>query len=303
MSTDSAAVQPLPKKQRFALGTGIVNRSSPLVRRLILKTGRALGRTFLKVQVNGRENLPAQPEPLIVISNHFGWFDAFILTVFLPFQPVFLVATESQRKWYVRFFMNLFDGIPIWRGQVDRDAFRDALKVLNQGRPLGVFPEGGINPELADRVNSGEQITTRTGPSVRIDGKLARAKPGTALLATMSRKRILPVALLGTDHVAENMRRLRRTPVTLSIGPIFGPLAVEPGLTGPEKREQIDNLSDEMMYHVAKMFPPEKRGPYQSWPLAHRSLARESRPPETKNAARASGMQAEAAPSGATEVA
>ncbi|MGL4651196.1 MAG: lysophospholipid acyltransferase family protein [Caldilineaceae bacterium] len=268
MSSDTVAAQPLPQKERFALGTGIVNRSSPFVRRLILKTGRGLGRAFLKVLVIGRENLPATPEPLIVIANHFGWFDAFILTVFLPFQPVFLVATESQRKWYVRFFMNLFDGIPIWRGQVDRDAFRDALKVLNQGRPLGVFPEGGINPELAARVAAGELITTGTGPTVRIDGKLARAKPGTALLATMSRKRILPVALLGTDQVAENMRRLRRTPVTIAVGPIFGPLAVDPSLTGPDKREQIDRLSDEMMYQVARMFPPAKRGPYEHWPAA-----------------------------------
>lgn len=264
MSTDSAAAQPLPK-QRFRLGTGIVNRSSPFVRRVILKIGRGLGRSFMKIRVKDGHNLPGEPEPLIVISNHFGWFDAFILTLFLPFQPVFLVATESQRKWYVRFFMNLFDGIPIWRGQVDRDAFRDALKVLNQGRPLGVFPEGGINPELGERIAAGELITTQTGPAVRVDGRLARAKPGTALLATMSRKRILPVALLGTDQVAENMRRLRRTPVTIAIGPIFGPLAVPAGLTGNEKREQIDHLSHEMMHRVAQMFPPEKRGFYEHW--------------------------------------
>lgn len=264
MSSDSAAVEPLPR-ERFRIGTGIVNRSSPFVRRVILKLGRGLGRSFLKIRVVNRHNLPGKPEPLIVISNHFGWFDAYILTVFLPFQPVFLVATESQRKWFVRFFMNLFDGIPIWRGQVDRDAFRDALKVLNEGRPLGVFPEGGINPELAERVATGELITTQTGPSVRVDGRLARAKPGTALLATMSRKRILPVALLGTDKVAENMRRLRRTPVTIDVGPIFGPLAVTHGLTGNAKREQIDRLSHEMMYRVALMHPPEKRGFYQSW--------------------------------------
>lgn len=266
MSAESAAAPPLPAKRRFALGSGIVNRSSPWVRRLILKMGRGLGYLLLKVSTVGKENLPPEPEALIVISNHFGWFDAFILTVFLPFQPVFLVATESQRKWYVRWFMNLFDGIPIWRGQVDRDAFRDALKVLREGRPLGVFPEGGINPELMARVAAGELITSQTGASSRIDGILARAKPGTALLATLSHKRILPVALLGTDHIGGNLRRLRRTPITISIGPIFGPLTVDAALAGPEKRRAIDRLSDEMMVHIAAMFPPEKRGPYANWP-------------------------------------
>jgi 1-acyl-sn-glycerol-3-phosphate acyltransferase len=268
MSSDYAATQPLPQQRRFALGSGIVNRSSPFMRRRILGLGRGIGRVFLKIRVEGTDNLPCQTEPLIVISNHFGWFDAFILTLFLPFQPVFLVATESQRKWYVRFFMNLFDGIPIWRGQVDRDAFRDALKVLNEGRPLGVFPEGGINPELAERIAAGELITSKSGPSARIDGKLARAKPGIALLATMSRKRILPVALHGTDQIGNNLRRLRRTPITVQIGALFGPLAIEQGLSGPRKREQINHLSDEMMYHVALMFPLEKRGPYAQWPVA-----------------------------------
>ena len=172
------------------------------------------------------------------------------------------MATESQRKWYVRFFMNLFDGIPIWRGQVDREAFRSAIKVLDDGRPLGVFPEGGINPELAERAARGEQIVTKTGPAARVGGVLARAKPGTALLATMSHKRIMPVALLGSDRIGTNLRHLRRTVVTMRIGPIFGPLAVEAGLSGVERRARIDELSDDMMRQIARLFPADRRGPY-----------------------------------------
>jgi 1-acyl-sn-glycerol-3-phosphate acyltransferase len=251
-----------PRRRAIWLGSGILNRASPTMRRIILAFGRALGRVVFSVRIEGAENLPRQREPLIVISNHFGWFDAFILTVYLPFPSVFLVATESQRKWYVRFFMNVFDGIPIWRGQVDRDAFRSALKVLGQGRSLGVFPEGGINPDLGERIARGEPIMTLEGATSRIGGQLARAKPGTALLATMSRKRILPVALLGSDRIGANLRRLRRSVVTMRIGPIFGPIAVEGGVSGPARRARIDELSDEMMRHVAALFPNEQRGPY-----------------------------------------
>ena len=262
MSADSAATAAVPPKRRFAIGTGIVHRASPAVRRAILKLGRGIGRVAFALTVEGRENLPPKGEPVLVISNHFGWFDAFILTLFLPFQPVFLVATESQRKWYVRFFMNLFDGIPIWRGQVDRDAFRDALKVLKAGRSIGIFPEGGINPELAERIARGELIVTDTGPTARVDGILARAKPGTALLATMSGKRVLPIALLGSDSVGDNLRRLRRSRVTMRIGPVFGPLSLGNGNSGHERRELLNNLSDDMMRQIAAMFPMEKRGPY-----------------------------------------
>jgi 1-acyl-sn-glycerol-3-phosphate acyltransferase len=264
MSSDTTATSATatPVQHQFRLGSGIVHRSSPLVRRAILAFGRSLGWIFFSLRVEGATNLPQGREAIIVISNHFGWFDAFILTLYLPFQPVFLVATESQRKWYVRFFMNLFDGIPIWRGQVDREAFRSALKVLDEGRPLGVFPEGGINPELAERTARGEQITAQTGPTSRIGGALARAKPGTALLATMSHKRVLPIALLGSDRIGSNLRHLRRTVVTMRIGPIFGPLVVESGLSGTQRRARIDEMSDDMMREIARLFPPERRGPY-----------------------------------------
>ncbi len=264
MSSEAAATstKTFPQTRNFRLGSGIVHRSSPLVRRAILAFGRSIGWIFFSLRVEGSANLPKGREPLIVISNHFGWFDAFILTLYLPFQPVFLVATESQRKWYVRFFMNLFDGIPIWRGQVDREAFRSAIKVLDEGRPLGVCPEGGINPELADRAARGEQIVTLTGPTSRVGGALVRAKPGTALLATMSHKRILPIALLGSDRIGSNLRHLRRTVVTMRIGPIFGPLTVEGGLSGPARRARIDEMSDDMMREIARLFPTDRRGPY-----------------------------------------
>lgn len=256
------AVASRPESNRhFDSGNGFVYRTNPFVRRIILAIGRTIGRVFLNIRVEGTQNLPRSREPLLVMSNHFGWFDAFILTLFLPFQPVFIIATESQRMWYVRWFMNLFDGIPIWRGQVDREAFRIALRMLDQGRSVGIFPEGGINPELAERIARGEQMTGEA-PRARIGGKLARAKPGTALLATMSRKRVLPIALLGTDVIGDNLRRLRRSAVTVRVGPIFGPIQHSAMGTGKERRERLDEISDGMMRRVAVMFPPDKRGPY-----------------------------------------
>lgn len=261
VATGKSSTTATPVKRTFAIGSGFVNRTSPLLRRMILSLGRGIGRIFLNVRIEGAQNLPHKSEPLVVISNHFGWFDAFILTFFLPFQPVFIIATESQRMWYVRWFMHLFDGIPIWRGQVDRDAFRHALKLLEQGRSVGIFPEGGINPELAERIARGEQMVGEA-PRSRIGGRLARAKPGTALLATMSKRRVLPVALLGTERIADNLRRLRRSVVTMRVGPMFGPIVAGRIASGREHRERLDEIADSMMRRVAVMFPPEQRGPY-----------------------------------------
>lgn len=237
------------------------------LRRLALGIGRLLGAIMFSITIEGKEHLPPGREPLMVISNHFSWYDAPILTLYLPFQPTFLVATESRRMWYVRAFMWLFNGIPIWRGKVDRDAFRRANKVLQNGDVIGIFPEGGIDPRIQRRVAHGDNIVGMRAQKSRISGQLAQPRPGSALLAIQSGVRILPVALFGVEKIGRNLRRLRRTSVTMRIGPAFGPLALGAEAPGPERRRELDQLAERMMMHIALLFPPEKRGPYRDQPL------------------------------------
>ena len=83
-----------------------------------------------------------------------------------------------------------------------------------------------------------------------------------AYLAVRSGAPVLPTACLGTERIAANLRRLRRTPVRLIIGPVFGPLVVDESLSKTERRERLDELGHEMMRHMAALLPPENRGPY-----------------------------------------
>jgi 1-acyl-sn-glycerol-3-phosphate acyltransferase len=239
------------------------NRLKSVLRKALVLIGRAIAFVLFDVKIYGKEHLPKRAGPLIVIANHFSWFDAPILALLLPFQPAFLVATESYRHWWVRLFVNVFDGIPIWRGQVDRDAFRLSLAHLRQGKVLGVFPEGGMDPEVAALVARGEKIHELRGHVSRRDPRLVRARPGVALLAIQSNVPILPVALIGTERIFGNLRKLRRSRVEIRIGPVFGPLRLDGSKRGRERRNHLDELADEMMRRLALLFPPEMRGPYQ----------------------------------------
>jgi 1-acyl-sn-glycerol-3-phosphate acyltransferase len=240
-----------------------------ILRVLLIYVGRALSFILFDVKVEGRENLPNdEKRPLIVIANHFSWFDAPILAIHLPFPPAFLVATESLRRWWVRGFINLFDGIPIWRGQVDRNALKMSLEGLQRGLILGIFPEGGMNPDNRERVARGEQIPEIRGHASRRSGSLVRGLSGSALLAVQGQAYILPVAISGSENILDNLPRWRRTPIRFRIGPVFGPLQLDPALRGPERRAQLDRLTDEMMMHIAALFPPERRGPYTDLTLA-----------------------------------
>lgn len=230
---------------------------------LIHVLGRFLSFILFDVTIEGKENYPQSSQrPLIVIANHFSWFDAPILAIHLPFPPAFLVATESLNRWWVRGFVNLFDGIPIWRGQVDRNALRLSLEALKRGSILGIFPEGGMNPDNRERIARGEQIPELRGHASRRSGALVRGRSGSALLAVQSQAYILPVAIIGSEKVIDNLARFRRTHIHFKIGPVFGPMTLDDTLRGPERRGQLDRLTDEMMIQIAKLFPPERRGPY-----------------------------------------
>ncbi len=234
-----------------------------LFRSLLLAFGRLLGFFLFRMTIHGWENLPPRKlRPLLLISNHFSWFDAPILTIYLPYQPAFLIATESLRlRWYA-VLIRLFDSIPIWRGQVDRKALATAQDYLRRDIVVGLFPEGGMNPEIAERVARGEQIHEVRAHASRRSGQLARGRSGSALLATSSEAYILPVVLYGTEFILDNLPKLRRTDITMRIGPVFGPLTIDPALRGPERRARLDELTDEMMRHLARLLPPERRGPF-----------------------------------------
>ncbi len=234
-----------------------------ITRRSLLLLGYILSRFLMNITIVGEENIPKDNKPLILTANHFSWFDAPLLTVLLPFQPAFLVATESQNRWYVRLFVSAFNGIPIWRGQVDRSALRSALNVLQEGGVLGIFPEGGIDPGVAQAVQRGEVISDLYEHASRHSAQLAKARSGVALLAVESQAHILPIGLIGTEKILDNLVRWRRTQVTLRIGPPIGPFTLDPNLQGRAKRQRLDNLADMIMQHIAALFPPEKRGPYR----------------------------------------
>lgn len=233
-----------------------------LLQSVLVFMGRVIVSIFLSVSVTGLEHIP-RSEALILVSNHFSWFDGPLLMIFLPFRIAFLLAIETERVCFFRFLSRSFNLIPIWRGQVDRKAMRAALAALSDGRTIGVFPEGGIDPSMAGARERGERIEQIAGHTARHSAKLIRPQSGIGLLATQAQARLLPVAVLGTEKILVNVRRLRRTQVKITIGHPFGPLTIPDDIPRKERRRHLDALAHEAMKNVAALLPPGNRGPYQ----------------------------------------
>jgi 1-acyl-sn-glycerol-3-phosphate acyltransferase len=233
-----------------------------LLRTIFYAAAYVIAKLFVVVTVIGRENVP-EKGPLIIISNHFSVFEPPLTALNLPYIPVYMAAVEHQSHWVLRLIIKAYDTIPVWRGQVDRKALQHAFQLLADSGILGMMPEGGVLPELMGAIGTGQQVhNVPFAETGRQSAQLIEARPGAAYIATRSAARILPIAFLGTEKIAANMTRWRRTKVQMIIGRPFGPLTIEPGLSGATRREKLDELGDVMMHHLAALLPPENRGPY-----------------------------------------
>ena len=233
-----------------------------ILQSILVFMGRVISIPFISVTVTGLEHIP-RSEALILVSNHFSWFDGPLMMIYLPVRIVFLLAVETERVCFFRFLSRTFNLIPIWRGQVDRKAMRAAIAALKEGRTIGVFPEGGIDPTMAAARERGERIEQIAGHTARYSANLIQAQSGIGLLATQAQTRLLPVAILGTEKILVNLRRLRRTQVRIRVGRPFGPLSIPDDTPRRQRRGHFDSLTQDTMRHIAALLPPGNRGPYQ----------------------------------------
>jgi 1-acyl-sn-glycerol-3-phosphate acyltransferase len=183
----------------------------------------------------GLENLDLEP-PYIVALNHISVFDTPAMLTLFRHRVVAFAAEKHRANPVYGPLLEAMGTIFVRRGEVDRQALRDALAWLAQGGVLGVAPEG-----------------TRA----RGTYALQEAKTGIAYLATRASVPILPVGIAGTERLKDNMLRLRRTDLRIAVGePIRLPKAGRAG------GEELRVYTDLVMARIAGLLPEEYRGVY-----------------------------------------
>ncbi|MBI4306857.1 MAG: 1-acyl-sn-glycerol-3-phosphate acyltransferase [Chloroflexi bacterium] len=192
---------------------------------------------FSDFRVEGRENVPKRG-PLIVVANHQSNMDPPIVAVSLPRTSRFLA--KDGLFWFPpsALFLKAYGAHPVRREQADFGAYRWVLGQL--ALPNGVvtlFPEGTRSP-----------------------GKMRRARPGIASLATRSGAALLPLGISGTETYGSYMRVFYPAGrIHVKIG---RPFRLKP-LTSIDK-QTMEEITTEIMARIACLIPSKYHGHYAS---------------------------------------
>jgi 1-acyl-sn-glycerol-3-phosphate acyltransferase len=155
-------------------------------------------RHYFAFRVTGLEHLPSFG-PYIVAANHANYLDGVVLGAALPRKICFLVMPRVYRATPLHpYFHDHVGSIPVSLARPDPGAIRRALRVLEEGGVVGIFPEGPFSRH----------------------GTLVRGQPGVALVALRAGVPVVPAAISGTFRALAARRCFlpRRVPLSVRFG-------------------------------------------------------------------------------------
>ncbi|MEW6557953.1 MAG: lysophospholipid acyltransferase family protein [Elusimicrobiota bacterium] len=170
--------------------------------------------TLYRRQTSGLNNLP-QAGPYILAANHLSYADPPLVGTCIRKQIYFIAKKQLFKIPILGWLIKHTNAFPVDRDAVDISALKSALKILQNGNILLIFPEG-----------------TRYKP-----GKTRKLKNGAAMLAIATNLPVIPVAVINSD----NLFKFRRLKVK------FGtPLKFD-------SKENYDTITERIMSEIESM--------------------------------------------------
>jgi 1-acyl-sn-glycerol-3-phosphate acyltransferase len=189
-------------------------------------------RVFFRPWVEGGEHIPHEGAAIFA-SNHLSFSDSIFLPLVVPRKVTFLAKSDyftgrGVKGRLTKGFMSGVGQVPIDRsgGAASEAALQTALRILGEGKILGLYPEGTRSP----------------------DGRLYRGKTGVARMALEAGVPVIPVAMINTDVVqptGKKIPKLGRVGVRVGKPLDFSRYA---GMEGD--RFVLRSITDEIMYEL-----------------------------------------------------
>lgn len=146
-----------------------------------------LTKLFIKLEVFGKEHIEALKPPVIIVANHKGYFDHWLLGMAAvrrfdsPLLPVrFFTADKYLKVWWTGwgYFTKLSGAFPTRRGEGLEVSLKESMEILKNGGTIVFYPEGKI---------------------MKDSGEIGKPRRGIGALALWSNAKIIPAAIKRTN--------------------------------------------------------------------------------------------------------
>lgn len=183
---------------------------------------RLLFGIVFRTKVIGAENIPKEGA-FILSANHLSNWDPPFLATFLDRDVSYMAKEELFKNKIFAAAIRALHVFPVKRGAADKNAIKNAVKILKSGGCLGLFPEG-----------------TRSKT-----GKIGRAESGVSLIAAMTKAPIIPAAIINTEKIFSSAVKFPRLAVVYGEPIIFSGNAKD--------KDELNNFAQFIMQEVAKL--------------------------------------------------
>jgi 1-acyl-sn-glycerol-3-phosphate acyltransferase len=201
---------------------------------------------YAKVHLTGAENLKNKDGAVIFICNHLSNSDSLVLCRALKqWEPTFVAGVKLNADPVTHLGMITMKNTPIVPNSADKAGISRIINLLKSGENILIFPEG-----------------TRSRKK-----SLIKAKPGLSLFAKMSKAKLVPIGMYGTEKLLPigedgNMsgETFHHADVYLNIGK---PFEIAKRNREEDRKEYEERATDEAMKKIAELLPEEYRGVYK----------------------------------------
>ena len=177
---------------------------------------------IFRTKVIGAENIPKEGG-FILAANHMSNWDPPFLGTFIDRIVNYMGKEELFKNPVMAMICRGLNVFPVKRGAADKNAVKNAIKILKGGKCLGIFPEG-----------------TRSKT-----GKIRKAESGVSLIAAMTKAPIIPAAIINTEKIFSSEIKFPRLAVVYG-KPIF--------FSGNAKdKDELNNFAQSVMAEVSKL--------------------------------------------------
>jgi 1-acyl-sn-glycerol-3-phosphate acyltransferase len=191
---------------------------------------------LFRPKVKGLRHVPGSG-PVIIASNHLSFSDSIFMPLVVPRKVTFLAKSEYFTSPGPKGLLKKLTFIALGQVPVDRSGGRRSeaalitgLKVLAEGKCLGIYPEGTRSP----------------------DGRLYKGRTGIARLAIESGAPIIPVAMFNTEKIQPTGTVV---PKVMRVKMIFGePMYFDGDSTD---LQYLREVTDKIMSTIAQMSEQE----------------------------------------------